>query len=1509
MAKIWKKAIVALLALVCSFTLFAACATEIANDSIPLTDLTESYEGEVKDSSGNLLVPFDVAYPEAFESGQYKYDEDTLLLKLKEGEGTLSRDLKNCGFSSLEKFSSSDAGNWYRAQLKKSANIHTAIQKARSLDEVLVADYDYLYETESAVPASADGSADADGILDELIDDVLGNVEVKNQWYLTSSEIQRSWRYLQANGISAGGLGSVVVAVIDTGVDYTHPDLQANMWVNTAEIPGNGIDDDNNGYIDDIYGANTVADNGGADGAEGDPMDDHGHGTHVAGVIGAANNREGIVGVAYNAKIMAVKAGQATGVFNQSDIAEAILYAYDMGADVINMSFGGAACSIAVQDALSTAYTRATLVASAGNDGKPNEATDNYKEYGEYMPNYPAALSYVIGVMSVGPLGVESSFTNWDAVAYNGVEYEMYAPGEGIMSTLPGGKYGRLSGTSMATPIVSGAAALLRSYYTDRDMYPSRFISAQLSATSEEAATCVNPLKHTVKGMPHNLPMRLNVYDALTKLPKPDVALYEHYLFDGEDIAEGNNSDGVVDAGETIAIGAVLRNRWGMSENTIVSIDADSDAGIANPYVEILTGSANFEGVGTYSTKDTLIRNEQGVITGTENPLVIKIADNCPNDYLIKLNVTITYGNGLDEEDGETYINDLSTIEFWVRNGVILTGQITEDQTWTKDNYYIIPTSLYIAEGATVTVEPGTQIQFWADDPEDPYADTGIAKLTVAGKFIVNGSEEEPVDIFPSDLMGNYIVEIESDTTGCVSLNYANIDNPKLSVDYIDHCLFSQLYEDMYYKTLQNGSVRSFLTFPEIKNGVLSYSRFNRIVGEEGSNGLSLSNCYMYKCVFEQCRLYARDSVYDVVNKFESCIFNQCGYYRFDNLDGYSELSFMQNSLSANFKSVLSYQSNELDGNKYIKIGYNTDFYNARMIAKLLGGDLACAETVEEWEFFKNNFEGGCVGLVVGANRWINGEKVGDFIDLKSIDINKTRSGSAEPGDGYLFINKQSYRFIESTAWYIELPASNKTINSKEEAEEAFKEVINSDKLYNYRFIDNSILNNFNNTNINQWLRIQASNRNQDSAYEQIINLSGNYWGTADEELIEKQIVDFDDYNDLADIYAGEYLTEAPEDTFPFVVDAYLLNSDGERVRTVGNETVTFVVEFNRDMDTSVPLRVRFGAAEPYGEYEVEGSFVNARRWEGTYTLKTTIENGNQVINIENGRAADDAWLVLCESAGRFQFEIDTTAAQAMIMQAEPSETGIKLTWMQDDFDTLAGYNVYRSEQEDGFYQRLNDYVIPVGTNEFFDDTVEPGKLYYYNFTVVQTDLSESSPSGKISVMSLDTMAPDIYHSPVRTAYTGSNLVVSATITDNLQITEAVLWYRTVGGEWKSTVMSAHNSRYSGIIPAEDISLDGLEYYIAAFDGLSYTYEGTAESPFSVIVKQAVDKNSLGDVDGDGTITTKDALMLLQAANDLLNLKDDEFLRADINGDKVLSAAEALRILQYVSGKVSTITP
>ena len=119
--------------------------------------------------------------------------------------------------------------------------------------------------------------------------------------------------------------------------------------------------------------------------------------------------------------------------------------------------------------------------------------------------------------------------------------------------------------------------------------------------------------------------------------------------------------------------------------------------------------------------------------------------------------------------------------------------------------------------------------------------------------------------------------------------------------------------------------------------------------------------------------------------------------------------------------------------------------------------------------------------------------------------------------------------------------------------------------------------------------------------------------------------------------------------------------------------------------------------------------------------------------------------------------------------------------------------------------------------------------------------------------------------------------------------------------------MSALNSKYTGIIGADKLSLDGLEYYIEAFDGISYTYKGTAENPYLVTVKLAVDSNSLGDVDGDGVITVKDAQMLLMAINDLYNLSEEEFLRADIDGSGELQAWEALRILDYISGKVTTI--
>ncbi len=451
-------------------------------------------------------------------------------------------------------------------------------------------------------------------------------------------------------------------------------------------------------------------------------------------------------------------------------------------------------------------------------------------------------------------------------------------------------------------------------------------------------------------------------------------------------------------------------------------------------------------------------------------------------------------------------------------------------------------------------------------------------------------------------------------------------------------------------------------------------------------------------------------------------------------------------------------------------------------------------------------------------------------------------------------------------------------------------------------FTGNAILNRLYDDNVEYWLRPTAP---ESGGYTEI-DLGGNWWGTTDKFLIGKQILDYDDYQTLGDILEDNILTAAPENVWPFVTEAYLENAEGERVESIGNEAVTFVLKFNRDMNTDIPLTLAFGSTYPFADYEVEGEYVDARTWRGSTTLTTLIENGTQYLNIK-GAIGDDGREIPWDR-GRFVFNIDTTSALAMSLQGEADDNGIKLTWWQDDFDTLAGYNVYRSESEDGFYQKLNSTILT--EKEFYDDTVEPGKVYYYNFTVVKTDLSESTPSGKAVIRAKDTMSPTMYHTPIYTAYTGSNLVVNATVTDNVAVDSVTLYYRTVGeAEWKSLAMTNLNDKYSAVINANNITTAGLEYYIDAFDGVTHAYRGTEAEPYVVTVKLAVSNNAKGDVDGDGKIKLLDALLILQAINDRYNMTEEQFLRADLDDSGELNAWEALKVMQYSNGKISSVLP
>jgi subtilisin family serine protease len=281
------------------------------------------------------------------------------------------------------------------------------------------------------------------------------------------------------------GSDDVVVAVIDSGINYSHPDLCSRIWINPNEINNNGIDDDGNGYVDDYRGWNFARNNN-------NPIDENGHGTHCAGTIAAeGNNGAGITGVAWNCRIMPCRFLNADGSGTVADAIEAINYAVANGADILNNSWGGGGYSEALKAAIENAQEHGVLfVAAAGNSARDNDS------YASYPANYALA-----NVMSVAATNHTDNLATFSCYGKNSVH--IAAPGVNILSTVPGG-YTWMSGTSCAAPYVSGAAALLLAANPQMSL-------TELKARLMWCGDIVPSLQNkTMTGR------RLNVYAALT---------------------------------------------------------------------------------------------------------------------------------------------------------------------------------------------------------------------------------------------------------------------------------------------------------------------------------------------------------------------------------------------------------------------------------------------------------------------------------------------------------------------------------------------------------------------------------------------------------------------------------------------------------------------------------------------------------------------------------------------------------------------------------------------------------------------------------------------------------------------------------------------------------------------------------------------------------------------------------------------------------------------------------
>ncbi|MEN9529639.1 MAG: hypothetical protein RI932_1512 [Pseudomonadota bacterium] len=339
------------------------------------------------------------------------------------------------------------SGTWYKVNLSDDYKLREAILSARESADVIYAEPNYVYHTttlnEKNIPApgrNGKGGPDYKEV-PALPNPPVADPQLSSLYGLNKIGAQQAWQV-------SSGSSKVLVANIDTGVDYNHQDLINNMWRNPNEVAGDGVDNDANGYIDDVVGWDFRD-------KDARPFDDNSHGSHTAGTIAATGgNGIGISGVAQQASIMGLRfLGGSQGSGTLEDAIKAIEYATENGAQIMSNSWGGGGYSQAMFDAISRANDKGILfVAAAGNSGTDNDS----------KPTYPASyqLPNVLTVAATDSADKLASFSCFGAKAVH-----LAAPGVKILSTTPDDKYASLSGTSMATPHVTGAAVLLKAAY------------------------------------------------------------------------------------------------------------------------------------------------------------------------------------------------------------------------------------------------------------------------------------------------------------------------------------------------------------------------------------------------------------------------------------------------------------------------------------------------------------------------------------------------------------------------------------------------------------------------------------------------------------------------------------------------------------------------------------------------------------------------------------------------------------------------------------------------------------------------------------------------------------------------------------------------------------------------------------------------------------------------------------------------------------------------------------
>ena len=538
-------------------------------------------------------------------------------------------------------------------------NIFQLIEELKALPEVEYAEPNYIYSIDDMQPVGPILTAEDVAKLQTPKQNSTSTAITPNdplysqQWYIPAVNADQVWNQTK-------GDTTQVIAILDTGVDWNHPDLKNKIWIN----PNLNAIPDANGVVNDIRGWDFINN-------DNNPMDDNSHGTHVAGIAAAeTNNGIGIAGVCPKAKIMPIKVFQSSGQGDAGTITKGIIYASTHGATVINMSFGSYARSLTMEYALANAYTTCVLVASAGNNNLPigpKKATKCGEE-NPGSPSYPAALPYVLGVQAP-----EACFTNYDLDGPTFSEYsdllnyEMKAPGTNILSTVPNGNYRVYQGTSMAAPIVSGSVCLYKSKHPD---------------DSQELMW---------GNLINSIGTYIDINSAINVVSSPKLMFVSKTLVD---TLAGDNKNGLINAGETIQLWFNVRNTWGQCDSVKVGIKFGEfeDTSIA----QIITSNALIGSVSPYATR-----------TNEKNPLKIHINSNVAHNRDIVFTAYLYYPNSQD-----TIKQD---IVFNVNNGEELSGVMDSTLILTADKLWLVNSSFRVGSNGKLIFRPGTKLELMND--------------------------------------------------------------------------------------------------------------------------------------------------------------------------------------------------------------------------------------------------------------------------------------------------------------------------------------------------------------------------------------------------------------------------------------------------------------------------------------------------------------------------------------------------------------------------------------------------------------------------------------------------------------------------------------------------------------------------------------------------------------------------------------------------------------------------